>query len=126
MPRKIKRTYGIRRGSRKVGKRIDWFWEAYWTESGRDVSRRFSENAYGDGIAERKARECRRAAEDRLPKFEAKPAKCRLKPVPFQTPLDLPDDACQNLAKGRMAGYMSMRLVKPERPLQNRKFVTLC
>ena len=67
MPRKIKKTYGIRRGSRKVGKRIDWFWEAYWTENGRDVSRRFSENAYGDGIAERKARECRRAAEDRFP-----------------------------------------------------------
>ena len=67
MPRKIKKTYGIRCGSRKVGKRIDWFWEAYWTENGRDVSRRFSENAYGDGIAERKARECRRVAEDRFP-----------------------------------------------------------
>jgi hypothetical protein len=50
-----------------VGKRIDWFWEAYRNENGRDVSRRFSENAYSDGIAERKARECRRAAEERLP-----------------------------------------------------------
>jgi hypothetical protein len=67
MPPEIKRTYGIRRGSRRVGKRIDWFWEAYWTENGRDVSRRLSENAYADGIAERKARECRRAAEARLP-----------------------------------------------------------
>jgi hypothetical protein len=37
--------------------------EAYWKEDGRDVSRRFSENAYGDGIAERKAREG-----DQLPK----------------------------------------------------------
>ena len=72
MPRKIKKTYGIRRGSRKVGKRIDWFWEAYWTENGRDVSRRFSENAYGDGIAERKARECSRAAERPIPNVEAK------------------------------------------------------
>jgi hypothetical protein len=66
MARKAKRTYGVRRGSRKVGKRIDWFWDAYWKENGRDVSRRFSENAYGVGIAERKARECRRAAEERL------------------------------------------------------------
>jgi hypothetical protein len=67
MPRKIRKTYGVRRGSRKVGKRIDWFWEAYWKENGRDVSRRFSENAYGEGIAERKARENRRAAEERIP-----------------------------------------------------------
>ena len=67
MARKAKRTYGVRRGSRKVGKRIDWFWEAYWNENGRDVSRRFSENAYGDGIAERKAREARIAAEERYP-----------------------------------------------------------
>jgi hypothetical protein len=37
MARKAKRTYGIRRGSRKVGKRVDWFWEAYWTENGKDV-----------------------------------------------------------------------------------------
>lgn len=57
MPRKFKANYGVRRGSRKVAKRIDWFWEAYWTENGKDVSRRFSENAYGEGIAERKARE---------------------------------------------------------------------
>jgi hypothetical protein len=64
--REVKRTFGIRRGSRKVGKRIDWFWEAYWKENGRDVSRRFSENAYGDGIAERKAREARWAAEERF------------------------------------------------------------
>jgi hypothetical protein len=48
----------------------DWFWEAYWTENGRDVSRRFSENAYGDGVAEQKARECRRATEGRLPNFK--------------------------------------------------------
>ena len=67
MARKAKRTYGVRRGSRKVGTRIDWFWEAYWKEDGRDVSRRFSENAYGDGIAERKAREARLAAEERCP-----------------------------------------------------------
>ncbi|MGA8659299.1 MAG: hypothetical protein WB586_24495 [Chthoniobacterales bacterium] len=67
MAGKVKRTYGVRRGSRKVGKRIDWFWEAYWKENGRDVSRRFSENAYGDGIAERRAREVRLAAEERLP-----------------------------------------------------------
>ena len=67
MARKAKRTYGVRRGSRKVGKRIDWFWEAYWIEDGRDVARRFSENAYGDGIAERKAREARLAAEERCP-----------------------------------------------------------
>ena len=66
MARKAKRTYGIRRGSRKVGKRIDWFWEAYWKEGGRNVSRQFSENAYGEGIAERKAREARLAAEERL------------------------------------------------------------
>jgi hypothetical protein len=66
MDGKAKRTYGIRRGSRKVGKRIDWFWKAYWKEGGRNVSRRFSENAYGEGIAERKAREARRAAEERL------------------------------------------------------------
>src|SRR5215469_17732501 len=50
MARKAKRTYGVKRGSRKVGKRIDWFWEAYWKENGRDVSRQSSENAYGDGI----------------------------------------------------------------------------
>jgi hypothetical protein len=51
-----------------VGKRrIDWFWDTYWKENGRDVSRRFSENAYGKGIAERKPRECRRAVEERLP-----------------------------------------------------------
>jgi hypothetical protein len=67
MARKAKRTYGVRRGSRKVGKRIDWFWEAYWTEDGRDVSRRFSENAYGEGIAERKAREARLAAQEPWP-----------------------------------------------------------
>ena len=67
MARKAKRTYGIRCGSRKVGKRIDRFWEAYWKENGRDVSRRFSENAYGDGIAEWKARKARLAAEERLP-----------------------------------------------------------
>ena len=67
MTRKAKRIFGIRRGSRKVGKRIDWFWEAYWKENGRDVARRFSENAYGDGIAERKAREARLAAEERFP-----------------------------------------------------------
>jgi hypothetical protein len=67
MRRKAKRTYGVRCGSRKVGKRIDWFWETYWKENGRDVSRRFSENSYGDGIAERKAREARLAAEERLP-----------------------------------------------------------
>jgi hypothetical protein len=66
MPREVKRTYGVRRGLRKVGKRIDWFWDAYWKENGRDVSRSFSENAYGEGIAERKARECRRAAEERF------------------------------------------------------------
>jgi hypothetical protein len=36
--RKAKRTYGVRRGSRKVGKRIDWFWEAYWKVNGKDVS----------------------------------------------------------------------------------------
>jgi hypothetical protein len=66
MPGKIKRTCGVRRDSRKVGKRIDWFWEAYWKEDGRDVSGRFSENAYGEGIAERKAREARQAAEERL------------------------------------------------------------
>jgi hypothetical protein len=51
MARKAKRSYDVRRGSRKVGKRIDWFWEAYWIEDGRDISRRFSENAYGQGIA---------------------------------------------------------------------------
>ncbi|MGA8658050.1 MAG: hypothetical protein WB586_18050 [Chthoniobacterales bacterium] len=67
MARKLTKNYGISRGSRKVGKRIDWFWEAYWKEGGRNVSRRFSENAYGEGIAERKAREARRAAEERLP-----------------------------------------------------------
>jgi len=50
----------------QVGKRIDWFWEAYWKENGRDVSRRFSENAYGDGISERMAREARLTAEERL------------------------------------------------------------
>jgi hypothetical protein len=54
-----------KRGSRKVGKRIGWFWEAYWNENGRDVSRRFSETTYGDGIAERKAREARLASEER-------------------------------------------------------------
>jgi hypothetical protein len=50
---------GIRYQTRfsEVGKSIDWFWEAYWKENGRDVSRRFSENVYGDGIAERRARE---------------------------------------------------------------------
>ena len=69
MAGKAKRTYGIRRGSRKVGKRIDWFWEAYWKENGRDVSRRFSENAFGNGIAERKAREARLAAEEPLRKL---------------------------------------------------------
>ena len=67
MARKANRTFGVRRGSRRVGKRIDWFWEAYWKENGRDVARRFSENAYGDGIAERKAREARLAAEERFP-----------------------------------------------------------
>jgi|SRR6516165_4276149 len=41
-------------------KAYDWFWEAYWTENGRDVSRRFSEN-------ERKAKEARLVAEERLP-----------------------------------------------------------
>jgi hypothetical protein len=66
MAQKAKRTYGTRRGSRKVGKRIDWFWEAYWKENGRDVSRRFSENAYGDGIAERKAREARHLFDDKI------------------------------------------------------------
>jgi hypothetical protein len=67
MARKAKRTYGIRRGSRQVGKRIDWFWEAYRKENGRDVSRRFSENAYGEWMAERTAREARLAAEERFP-----------------------------------------------------------
>lgn len=56
-------------GSSEGRKRINWFWEAYWIENGRDVSRRFSENAYGEGIAERKAREARLAAEERLPKL---------------------------------------------------------
>jgi hypothetical protein len=39
MARKAERTYGVRRGSRKIGNRIDWFWEAYWSENGRDISR---------------------------------------------------------------------------------------
>jgi hypothetical protein len=43
------------------------FDEAYWKENSRDLSRRFSEKAYGDEIAERKAREARLAAEERLP-----------------------------------------------------------
>jgi hypothetical protein len=33
---------------------------------------RFSENAYGDGIAERKAKEARLVAEERLPNLQAK------------------------------------------------------
>ena len=56
--------------------RIDWFWEAYWKENGRDVSRRFTENAYGNGIAERKAREARRAAQERLPKLRRSSWRC--------------------------------------------------
>jgi hypothetical protein len=64
---KRKRTYDIGTRFSEVGKPIDRFWEAYWTENGRDVSRRFSENAYGEGIVERKAREARLAAEERLP-----------------------------------------------------------
>ena len=71
MARTAKRTYGFRRGFRKVGKRIDWFWEAYWEENGRDVSRRFSENAYGDGVAGSKAREARLAAQERLPNLRS-------------------------------------------------------
>jgi hypothetical protein len=27
MARNVKKTYGVRRGSRKVGKSIDWFWK---------------------------------------------------------------------------------------------------
>ena len=54
-------------GGRIVYASSDWFWEAYWKEGGRNVSRRFSENAYGEGIAERKAREARLAAEEQLP-----------------------------------------------------------
>jgi hypothetical protein len=42
-------------------------WEAYWKENRRDASRRFSENAYADDIAQRKAREARIAAQERLP-----------------------------------------------------------
>jgi hypothetical protein len=41
-------------------------WEGM-RDAARDVFRRFSENAYGEGIAERKALEVRQAAEERLP-----------------------------------------------------------
>jgi hypothetical protein len=61
--RKLRRPARLSEGR----KAYDWFWEAYWEENGRAVSKRFSENAYGDGIAERKAREARLAAEERLP-----------------------------------------------------------
>ena len=37
MPRKTKRTCGVKGGSRKVGKRIDWFWESHRTEEQRRI-----------------------------------------------------------------------------------------
>lgn len=66
MRSKRMKTYGVGRGSRKVGKRTYWFWEAFWRENNKTVIPRFGENVYGDGIAKHKAKETRRAAEERL------------------------------------------------------------
>ena len=42
MARKVKKTYGVRRGSRKVGKRIEWF--------GKRTGKRTAETYQGDSV----------------------------------------------------------------------------
>jgi len=50
----------------KVGKRIDWFWEAYWKENGSDVSRQSSDKCLWRWNRENKVGEARLAAEEWL------------------------------------------------------------
>jgi len=59
-----KREKSLRHQARlSEGRKTQWLvLEAHWKENGRDVTRRFSENAFGDGIAEHKAREGARSA----------------------------------------------------------------
>jgi hypothetical protein len=52
---------------------VDWFWDAYWKENGRDVCRGFSQNAYWKGNRREKSTgvpACRGRA---VAKLETKP-----------------------------------------------------